>query len=104
MKNPLSIILRILGALVVVAILGIGFLVWEFNGPPFPLSQLQQLHAEMSTNDVQKIFGSPSSAWTRTNDSGQAYPEWAYSRHMSWPTVYIYFTPDGRFGSHRYDH
>jgi hypothetical protein len=104
MKNPLARILGVLGALVLVAVLGIGFLMWQFDTPPFPLSRLQQLHPTMTTNDVEKVLGTPSSAWTRTNDSGQAYSEWAYSRRMSWPIVYIYFTPDGRFGSHRYDH
>jgi hypothetical protein len=100
-KSPIAVIF---GALVVLALSGIGFVVWQFDRPPFPLSRLHQLHSGMSRHDVQKILGSPSDAWTRTNDSGEAYAEWAYSRPMSWPIVYIYFTPDGRFGSHRYDH
>jgi hypothetical protein len=82
----------------------IGYLMWQFDRPHFPLSRLQQLHGGMNTNDVQRVLGSPSSVRTRTNNSGQVCSEWAYSRRISWPIVYVYFTPDGRFEGHRYDH
>jgi hypothetical protein len=88
---------------VLVAAFGIGFVTWQIERPPIELSGLEQLHGGMTTNDVRRLLGAPSSAWTRTNDSGQASPEWAYSRRMSWPIVYVYFKPDGTFASHRYD-
>ena len=103
MKNPLNIILGIFGGLVLLAVLGIAFRVWQFDRPPFALSRLEQLHSRMSTNDVRRILGVPTSAWTRTNDSGHASPEWAYSRPGSWSIVYVYFKSDGTFERHVYD-
>jgi hypothetical protein len=81
-----------------------GFSMWQFNRPPFILSRLEQLRPAMTTNEVQKLLGTPASAWTRTNGSGQAYSEWAYRRPSSWPIVYVYFKPDGTFERHRYDY
>jgi hypothetical protein len=95
---------RVAGTYIVAAVACIAFALLQFDRSPVPLSQLRQLHTMMTTNDVQSVLGSPSSAWTRTNDLGQSYSEWAFSRPMSWPIVYIHFTPDGRFASHRYDH
>jgi hypothetical protein len=94
----------LLGIVVFTAVVGIGLLFWQFHRPPFSLSRLEHLHTKMSTNEVQSVLGSPTSMWTRTNASGQAYCEWAYSRRMSWPIVYIYFGPDGRFVKHEYDY
>jgi hypothetical protein len=95
---------RIFNLGVCVVVLGIGSLIWQFNRPPFSLSLLEQLHRGMSTNEVQRVLGSPASSWMRTNDIGQVYAEWAYSREWSWPIVYVYFTPEGQFNRHEYDH
>jgi hypothetical protein len=104
MKNTLTIVLGFLGIIAIVAVVGIGLLVWQFNRPPFSLSRLEQLHTAMSTNDVQRVLGLPTSVSTRTNESGQAYCAWAYSRPMSWPIVYVYFSPEGQFRRHEYDY
>lgn len=76
---------------------------WQFERPPFTLSRLEQLQSGMTTNDVRRVLGMPTMAWTRTNESGQAFSEWAYSRSMSWPIVYVYFKPDGTLENHSYD-
>jgi hypothetical protein len=86
-----------------VAGLGVGFLVWQFEQPPFPLTRLKRLHAGMTTNDVRQVLGAPTSSEIRTDDSGRPCTEWAYSQSMSWPIVYVYFKPEGTFESHRYD-
>jgi len=57
----------------------------------------------MDTNEVRRILGNPRNSWMRTNGSAQPYWEWAYSRVMSWPIVYIDFKPDGTLERHRYD-
>lgn len=90
-------------ALIAVGVIGGAYLIWSFCRPPFPLKKLDLLHSSMTTNDVGKILGTPTSAWTRTNSLGQPYAEWAYSKIGSWSIVYLYFTPDGNFQSHRYD-
>lgn len=97
----------LLGVMTLGVLAGVGWLVFsmlQFNRPPFALSRLEQLRPAMTTNEVQKLLGTPASAWTRTNGSGQAYSEWAYRRSSSWPIVYVYFRPDGTFESHRYDY
>jgi len=103
MKRTFIIVLLSFGSLGLMATLGVGLFVWQFERPPFALSRLDRLHSGMSTNDVKSVLGTPTSFWVRTNNSGQAYSEWAYSRSMSWPIVYVYFKPDGTFESHRYD-
>ena len=102
MKPPTT-VFTIVGTLLVLGVIGFGLLMWNFERPPFSLSRLQQLHPAMSTNDVKRVLGTPTSAWIRTNQAGEAFCEWAYSRRMSWPIVYIYFNPDGTFARHRYD-
>jgi hypothetical protein len=104
MKNTLNKLLGLIGVVVFTAVVGIGLLFWQFNRPPFSLSRLEQLHTTMRTNDVQRVLGSPTSVSTRTNESGQAYCAWAYSRPMSWPIVYVYFSPEGQFRRHEYDY
>ena len=84
-------------------ILGLGYALWNFEQPPFPLELLQQLDSGMNAGDVQEVLGTPDDVWLRNDADGQGYQEWAYQRKGSWPIVYIYFTPDGRFSSSRYD-
>ena len=50
------------------------------------------------------MLGQPSSTWTRTNKNGEAYQEWAYSRPLAWPIVYIYFDPDGTYSTNECDY
>ena len=103
MKRILSIGLGALACLVLIAVIGMGLFVWQFERPPFALSRLEGLQPSMTTNEVRQILGTPTSAWLRTNETGELCSEWAYSRRMSWPIVYVYFKPDGTFRSHRYD-
>jgi hypothetical protein len=77
-----------------------GFVMWQFERPPFPLSRLEQLRPTMTTNEVRRLLGTPADEWSRTNDTGQVYAEWAYFRPSSWPVVYVYFKPDGAFERH----
>jgi hypothetical protein len=101
-KPMKQLIIAIACVLVVISAV-VGLFIWNFERPPFPLSRLERLHAEMTTNDVRQILGVPSSSWVRTNEAGHVYSEWAYSRQSSWPIVYVYFKPDGTFDRHRYD-
>ena len=100
----LKILLCVFGLLTLGAIGWFVYIPWQFNRPPFPLSRLEQLRPTMTTNEVRALLGVPADEWTRTNDAGQIYSEWAYSRPSSWPIVYVYFRPDGTFESHRYDY
>lgn len=70
---------------------------WNFNQPPMPLSKLQMLQKGMSKRQVILILGEPTTKY-------DASSEWAYSRLLSWPIVYIYFDKQGRFKEHRYDY
>ena len=103
MKRIIFIALASLACPVLIALIGMGLLVWQFERPPFALSRLERLRPSMTTNEVRQILGTPTSAWLRTDEAGQLCSEWAYSRSMSWPIVYVYFKPDGTFQSHRYD-
>lgn len=82
----------------------LGFVVLQFNRPPFALSRLEQLRQTMTTNEVRQLLGTPAAEWSCTNDTGQVYSEWAYSRPSSWSIVYVYFRPDGTFERHVYDY
>lgn len=99
----LYIFLGALGCLVFGVVGWFGFKMWQFERPPFPLSRLEQLRPTMTTNEVRLLLGTPADEWSRTNDTGQVYSEWAYSRRSSWSIVYVYFRPDGTFESHDYD-
>ena len=103
MRRVLFIGLGTVACLALMAVVGMGIFVWQFERPPFALSRLERLQTGMTTNDVRRILGTPTSAWLRTNEAGQAYLEWAYSRTMSWPIVYVYFKADGTLERHRYD-
>jgi hypothetical protein len=81
----------------------IGFAMWQFNRPPFHLSNLERLHSGMTTNDVRKLLGAPRHAYIHTNETGQPFTTWSYSRRGSWSIVYIYFHSDGTFERHVYD-
>jgi len=104
MKRILFICLTTVACLVLIALVGMGIFVWQFERPPFLLSRLERLQTSMTTNDVRQILGAPTSAWQRTNEAGQVCAEWAYSRRVSWPIVYVYFKADGTFERHRHDH
>jgi hypothetical protein len=54
-------VLKILGVLLLLAILGFGWLLWNFNRPPFDLARLQQLRPGMSQTEVRGILGVPKS-------------------------------------------
>jgi hypothetical protein len=103
MRRVLFIGLGTVACLALMAVVGMGIFVWQFERPPFALSRLERLQTGMTTNDVRRILGAPTSAWLRTNEAGQACFEWAYSRRMSWPIVYVYFKADGTLERHRYD-
>ena len=102
-KKTLKIILSIVGWIMVLAAIGIVFINWQFERPPFPISRLERLHEGMTTNDVMKVLGEPTSTRKHTNAFGQPYLEWSYSRRMSWPVVAVYFKPDGTYGNYIYD-
>ena len=80
------------------------FISWRFNRPPFSLELLKQLDGSMSIEDVRQVLGSPTDWWVITEGDGATYQEWVYSRPGSWPLVYIYFTPEGKFSESVYDH
>src|SRR5690349_20465934 len=84
----------ILGLIVVVPIIALGGLMWQFNRPPFDLGKLHELSPGMSQNDVRRLLGKPNCA---DNHS------WHYSRAFAWPIVHIYFDHSGKFQSSDYD-
>jgi len=88
-------VIKALGALLLLGILGFAWLMWNFNQPPFDLARLQQLHPGMSQQEVRQILGTPKS------DYGD---HWAYSRFMAWPIVYVRFNESKRFTKSEYDH
>jgi hypothetical protein len=102
-KQMLYILGGVAGCLAIGVVGWLGFAMWQFERPPFPLSRLEQLRSTMTTNEVQQLLGAPAAEWSRTNDTGQVYSEWAYWRSSSWPIVYVYFSPDGTFERHVYD-
>lgn len=83
------------GVLLIVCCGFFGWVVWNFNEPPFDLSLLERLEPGMSKVEVQQILGSP-----RDDDGGS----WAYSRAWQWPIVYVNFDDDGRFTNSAYDY
>jgi hypothetical protein len=102
--KPMLYVLGGVAGCLAIGVLGwCGFVMWQFERPPFSLSRLEQLRPTMTTNEVRQILGTPSDEWSRTNDTGQVYSEWAYSRPSSWSIVYVYFRPDGTFERHVYD-
>jgi hypothetical protein len=84
-------------------LIGVG-MAWQFNRPPFSLDLLERLDGTMTTEDVRKVLGAPGSTWVEKNAEERDYETWAYSRRGSWPIVYIYFTPDGKFSKSEYDY
>jgi hypothetical protein len=86
---------KTLGVLVLFGILAFGWLMWNFNRPPFDLARLQQLRPGMSQPEVRQILGAPKS------DYGD---HWAYSRFMAWPIVYVRFDENKRFTKSDYDY
>lgn len=76
-------------------VLGFSYVMWNFNQPPFRLAKLQTLQRGMSQQQVKQILGEPNSV-----SDGQ----WAYSRQLSWPIVYIYFDEQGLFKESVYDY
>jgi hypothetical protein len=73
-KSTASILLQIVGALLVVLVLGVGLLMWQFNRPPFDLARLQRLQKGMAQEQVREILGEP---------RGTNMKSWHYSRAMS---------------------
>ena len=87
------------------ACIGAGFLIWMLVvrwqlGDHFPHQKLSELQASMDTNAVALILGRPPHEFTRTNSQGQSYEVWAYPAG-AFVEVYVDFTPDGHFQSHR---
>jgi hypothetical protein len=81
--------------IVVIACLGLVFLIWRFESPPFDLTKLEKLHKGMAPQEVREILGEP---------SDMAPASWHYTRWGSWPIVTVYFDGDGRLESHEYDY
>ena len=50
------------GGLVLIVILAFGYLLANFNSPPFPLDRLDDLTTEMTTEEVRSVLGAPSSS------------------------------------------
>ncbi len=84
--------------------IGIALLCGNFNRWPFDLKKLDGLTDASTQQEVTAMLGQPSSTWTRTNKNGEAYQEWAYSRPLAWPIVYIYFDPDGTYSTNECDY
>lgn len=76
-------------------VVGAGWLIWNVNRPPFDLGRLQQLRPGMSQAEVREILGAPQS------DYGD---NWAYSRFLAWPIVYVRFDESRRFTESEYDY
>jgi hypothetical protein len=93
-----NVIYRLLCAAILLFILCggyVGWIVWNFDRPPFDLTLLERLEPGISKTEVQQILGSP----------GEDYgSEWAYWRAGSWPTVYVYFDELGHFTKSEYDY
>lgn len=94
MKTLLHRLGRGAAAVALVTVIGIPWLIWNFGRPPFDLDLLHELQRGMTKAEVRHILGSP------TADSGD---EWAYSRFMAWPIVYVRFDADGTFASSSID-
>ncbi|MCR9246218.1 MAG: hypothetical protein NXI31_14400 [bacterium] len=86
--------LQIAGIVLGVLLLGVVLLSWQFNRPPFPLDRLDRLTHEMSKEQVHEILGAP---------SDENEDNWAHSRVIAWPIVYVYFDSKGNYTRHRYD-
>jgi len=86
---------RAIGVGIVLPLAIFGWLVWNINRPPFDLRELDRLHLGMSEAEVLRVLGKP------TSDFGD---NWAYSRFMAWPIVYVYFDDQGKLLRQEYDH
>jgi hypothetical protein len=71
-----------------VVAIAIGYMLWSFNQPPFPLSRLDELNKGMTEDEVRRILGEPNTLHPR---------HWTYSRLFSWSIVHITFDSNGRF-------
>jgi hypothetical protein len=94
-KTAFSMTVRALGVLLLFCTVGLGWLMWNFNRPPFDLQRLEQLRVGMSQEETRQILGPPTSG-----DSNS----WAYSRPMAWPIVYVRFDESGGFQESEYDY
>ena len=83
------------GVLVLCGILVFAWGMWQVNRPPFNLTLLERLAPGMTPEEVRAVLGSPTGTHER---------EWAYSRPLAWPIVYIYFDDSGRYKSSEYDY
>lgn len=87
-------VLRIVAALLVLAVLGCAWVLWNFDRPPFDLAKLERLSPGMSKSDVREVLGRP-------RHVGEA--SWVYIRLGSWPLVQVYFDASGRFVRSEFD-
>ena len=91
LRENFTVIATAVMVLPIVVIILVG---WQFDRPPFDLSKLQELQRGMTQQQVREILGEPQSRDATV---------WHYSRMMSWPTVHVRFDGNGRVESHDYD-
>ena len=92
-----------LACLILTAVAWLAITLWNFNKPPFPLARLEQLQPGMTTNDVSRILGPPTTASLHSNALGGLSPEWTYSRRGSWPIVRLFFATNSTLLRHDFD-
>lgn len=87
--------IKFVGVLLILGVVAVAWLMWNFYRPPFDLVRLNQLQPGMSKHEVREILGAPN---VKFED------QWAYSRFMAWPIVYVRFDERGRFTESEYDY
>lgn len=95
MRSIITWLLRILGAGVVLVVVGFAFMLFQFNRPPFDLALLDRLRVGMTQDQVRSILGK-----AQLEEDGS----WHYHRMMAWPIVHVYFDTDDKFKSCSYDY
>jgi len=87
-------LLSAMGVFALLVVTYCGWILWNFNQPPFELSRLERLQPGMSQQDVRQILGNPQS---------QSPGTWSYARTMSWPIVKVHFDKNDRYTTSEYD-
>lgn len=80
------------------------FLIWNFTQWPIERDALRSLSRTHSEEDVLRILGEPTARFVHSDEHGASYVEFAYSRPMAWPIVYVRFDTAGNFASYHGDY
>jgi hypothetical protein len=85
---------KVVAAAVVLGVVVLGGLMWQFERPPVDLAKLGRIEIGMSQAQVEVILGAP-----RTIHGQQ----WTYARSLSWPLVQVQFDASGKLDRINYD-